>query len=135
GSSSAGGFDAFVLKLNRFTGEEFWHSQFGSNGNDLARSVVVDATGVYVSGDANGLLNVPGASAAGGTDAFLRKFDQSGASLWITQYGTNLNDNTGAIAIDGTSVYVPLSTTGALPGQGSAGASDLAVKKFDLSGS
>src|SRR5204862_1834676 len=83
-SSSAGGFDAFVLKLNRFTGEESWHSQFGSNGNDLARSVVVDATGVYVSGDANGLLNVPGASAAGGTDAFLRKFDQSGATLWIT---------------------------------------------------
>lgn len=88
--SSAGLGDAFVAKYAP-SGTKAWLSQFGSSADDGASGIAVDTSGnAYVSGQTDG--NLPGNSSAGGTDAFLTKFDASGASQWIKQIGSSSTD-------------------------------------------
>ena len=52
---------------------------------------------------------------------FVRKYDTDGKELWTRQFGSTSYDYGYGVAVDGSGVYVAGYTTGALPGQTSAG--------------
>ena len=131
GSSSAGGYDAFLTKFDS-SGNEVWSSQIGSSSGDFSFSVAVDGSGnVYISGSTSGVL---GSSYKGNDDAFLTKFDSSGSELWTQQIGTLNWDYSFSVAVDGSgNSYISGWTEGVL-GDSSAGGRDAFLTKFDSSG-
>jgi hypothetical protein len=85
GSPNAGGNDVFVSKYDA-AGNLQWTRQLGTSTDDRSRSVSVDGLGnVYISGDTRGSLGGPN---AGGSDAFVSKYDAAGSLQWIRQLGT-----------------------------------------------
>jgi autotransporter-associated beta strand protein len=131
GQSYQGGLDAYVTLFDS-AGNQVWTREFGTTGDDQARAVAVDASGIYVVGYTSGTL--PGQTSAGGTDAFVRKYDITGNLLWTRQFGTATSDIGLAVAVDGSGVYVAGATFGTLPGQVGAGSEDAFVRKYDASG-
>jgi hypothetical protein len=131
GQASAGGGDAFVRQYDA-DGNERWTRQFGTPNLDEALGVAVDATGVYVAGDTDGTL--PGQASAGGSDAFVRKYDATGNELWTRQFGTDAHDRASGVATAAARVYVAGDTFGTLPGQASAGGGDAFVRTYDADG-
>ena len=86
-----------------------------------------------VAGQTSGVL--PGQTSAGGTgDAFVRKYDASGTEVWTRQFGTDVDDDPGAIAADGTGVIVVGTTRGALTGANEPDDPDAFVRRYDRSG-
>ena len=129
GQASVGDKDAFVRKYDA-SGVELWTRQFGSPEADRASGVAVDEKGnAYVTGWTLGAL--PGQVGAGSTDAFLRKYDASGAELWTRQFGSPEADSASGVAVDGEgNVYVAGETGGVLPDQVSAGREDAFLRKY-----
>ncbi len=112
-----------------------WTRQFGGPDFDVARALAVTDTGVYVLGAVSGAL--PGQTYAGGlNDVFVQKYGLDGNVVWTRQFGTPGLDfpMAGRIAVDDTGLYVAGYTDGALPGQTSAGAEDIFVRKYDFDG-
>ena len=131
GQSSAGDSDSFLRKYG-LDGSESWTRQMGTPESDEILSVALDASGIYVTGTTGGAT--PGQTAAGAGDVFVSKFDVSGQVLWTRQFGTSAYDDALGIGVTVQGVYVAGNTKGALPGQVSAGDSDLFVRKFDARG-
>ena len=91
--------DAFVAKLDG-DGNMLWLRQFGTPAHDGSWSSAADAEGnVYVTGDTNGKL---AGTSAGAYDAFLAKYDGSGALLWLRQLGTSASEAGRSVAVDGS---------------------------------
>lgn len=114
-----------------------WTRQFGSPLNEALRGIAFDATGnVYVTGDTQGTL--PGETSAGGTDAFVRKYDAGGEVVWTRQFGTAGNEFvgivSGGIAVGDEGVYIGGYTNGAFPGHANAGGFDAFLRKYDTDG-
>lgn len=113
-----------------------WTREFGSSDHDYALGVAADASGnMYVAGWTGGA--VPGGGGSQGLwDAFVRKYDSSGAVVWTRQFGTDNNDRAQGAATDlAGNLYVVGWTTGALPGggydDGSSLTNDGYVRKYD----
>jgi hypothetical protein len=130
GQSSAGGDDAFVMKLDG-AGNELWTRQFGTATLDRALGVAADRGGaVYVTGWTGGDLD--GESLAGSTDAFITKYDAVGTRLWTRLLGAPTLDQANAVAVDGSGgVYLVGHTSGVLDGEMSNGGRDAFLAKFD----
>jgi hypothetical protein len=128
----AGGADAVILKYNSSSNND-WVRQFGTNGTERAQSIVYDRLGsVYVTGGTDGTL---GQSSAGGTDAFIAKYNTSGAQQWIRQLGTNRNEVGRGVASDAAgNVYIVGYGEGGFGGISAAG-TDCFVAKYDPQGS
>lgn len=113
-----------------------WTRQFGTAAHDSAFSSTTDHAGnTYLAGETWGAL--PGGSGWQGLeDAFLRKYDSSGNTIWTRQFGTEAPDDANGAATDTVgNVYVVGETSGALPGgDGSKGAVDAYIRKYDSSG-
>jgi len=112
--TSAGDRDIFAVKLNP-TGGLVWARQFGSIGEDRARSVAVDGLGnVYVAGDFHGVVDFdPGPSVFNlvawelAFDAFLVRLSTNGNFIWARQFGSNDEDHAIAVATDqGANAYL-----------------------------
>jgi hypothetical protein len=147
--NSAGGLDAYVIKLDRL-GNTLWADGLGGASDDAGVGIAVDAAGDVVStGYFHGTADFnPGGGAfnltsAGGEDAFVSKLGPSGNFLWAKQLGGAADDAASAIALDPAgAVY----TTGFFngpadfdPGPGvhdlsPGGATDAFVSKLDPSG-
>ena len=54
--------------------------------------------------------------------------------VWIRQFGTSSEDRAHGISVDASGIYVVGRTGGTLPGQTSAGGSDVFVRKYDVNG-
>jgi hypothetical protein len=81
----------------------------------------------YISGWTYGSLGGPN---AGIVDAFLAKYDSSGALLWTRQVGTTSFDSGQSVAVDGLgNAYISGETWGSLGGP-NAGSSDAFLVKF-----
>lgn len=92
-----GGEDAFVTRFDA-DGVEQWTQRFGGLNDDAAEKVAVAADGtVYVSGRTRSALG--GQTYGGGTDAFVRAIDASGATLWTRQFGGADDESATAIAV------------------------------------
>lgn len=128
GQSNAGGRDAFIQKYDH-SGSLLWTRQFGSSGWDVLEGITIHATGIYVSGNANGAL--PGQTYTGDSDMFVRKYDAAGTEQWTKQFGTSAFDGGyDRPAVDDTGVYVAGETAGTFPGQTLFGARDAVVRKY-----
>ena len=134
GQPRTGGIDVFIRKYDP-AGNEIWTRQFGSTVNDQAWGASTDARGsiVVVGHIPNGAL--PGHTAAGNDDAFVRKYDSAGNELWTRQFGTANNDRASSVGVDtlGNTIVAGY-TDGVLPGQASAGSIDAFVRKYDEAG-
>jgi chitodextrinase len=74
---------------------------------------------------------------AGGNDAFVAKYDATGARQWVHQLGTAFSDQGAGIAVDGSgNTFVTGYTSGTLPGSAdpTAGGSDVFVANYDTAG-
>lgn len=116
------------------TQTEVWTRQFGSGATDEARASAAGGNDVYVVGSAAAAL--PGETALGSADAFIRKYDSSGAVLWTRQFGSTAEDKAMSVAVTSGAVYLAGFTAGTLPGQPNfGGASDGWIRKYDDDGS
>lgn len=124
--------DAFVAKYDA-SGALLWVRQIVSWGTERAEGVAADgAGGVYICGHTSGSIGGPD---LGGDDAFVARYDGSGALLWIRQFGTARYDYAWAVAADAAgNAYITGYTDGDFAGQ-SGGADDAFLVKFDAQGS
>ncbi len=113
------GNDAFLAKYDS-SGNPVWVRQLHSPGNDTANSVAIDPDGnILMAGSTPGSLGGPN---AGGTDAFLAKYDASGNRLWLKQFGTSAGEGDSSIAVNSSGdVYYAGYTAGSLFGTNAGG--------------
>ena len=65
-----------------------WTRQFGTRHDEDAAGLAVDASGnVFVTGSTSGQL--PGQTSFGFSDAWVRKYDDSGNEVWTRQFGSS----------------------------------------------
>jgi hypothetical protein len=133
GTTNAGGRDAFIVKYDS-SGNQTWVMQLATTSYDAASGVTTDSSGnVYVAGSTTGAFD--GSTNAGGSDAFIAKYDSSGNQMGIKQFGTTTYDAASGVTTDSSgNVYVAGSTTGAFDGSTNAGGSDAFIAKYDSSG-
>jgi beta-propeller repeat-containing protein len=123
--------DAFVAVFAA-DGKARGGHEFGTAAVDRAAAIAVNATGVYVAGATQGTL--PGQTAAGDSDCFVRKYGLDGAEIWIRQFGTSAADEILSMAADASGLYLAGTTSGAIGGQAGAGAVDAFVSRYDFNG-
>ncbi len=123
-----------------------WATYYGSTGDDAAYSTAVDGSGnVYLAGQTKSSGSIASGghqnSIGGNYDAYLVKFNASGARLWATYYGGAADDGGTSCAVDASgNVYLAgftKSTSGiATSGhQGTfGGEQDAFLVKFNSSG-
>ena len=102
--SVAGGnsADIFLAKYDP-AGQLLWVRSSGSFGADAVGGIAVDGAGnVIVVGQLAGIGNFSGQSITniGGSDAFVARYDSSGALLWVTNFGGTSTDSANAVAAD-----------------------------------
>lgn len=156
--ASNGGTDGFIARFDR-DGLPRFIRQFGSDGSDVPNAIASGGeptrgteTFVTAGGTDSALAPALGAELtdptdgpradgaepaprnAGGTDAMVVAVDPGGEQRWITQLGSDRDDEATAVAIDGTTVLVAGHTTGVLDtaGNPSAGAVDGFLAALDL---
>ncbi len=131
GDNAGSGRDVFVSKYDS-AGTFQWTQQIGSSSNDPAHAVSADRLGsVFISGWTRG--DFAGAN-TGDPDAFIIKYNASGAHQWTRQLGvSSYTDSNGVSADLLGNVYVTGSTRGNLGGS-NAGSFDAALAKYDTSG-
>jgi uncharacterized protein (AIM24 family) len=86
---SGGALDVFLTKLDT-DGGHLWSKRFGDADDQYVTDVAVDNDGnVLVAGSFSGSIDLGGGSlaSAGGTDAFIAKFDGDGKHLWSYPLG------------------------------------------------
>lgn len=131
GQSAAGGIDLYLRKYS-FNGSVLWTRQFGTASDDdtvgPSGAVATDATGVYVGGTTDGTL--PGQTAAGHGDAFVRKYSPSGDIMWTRQFGTSADDLVSGVAVHSSGVYVAGYTSGTFPGAPGGSGVDVFIAKL-----
>lgn len=123
--------DAFVATFGADGNVRGGH-EFGTAAVDRAAAITVNATGVYVAGATQGTL--PGQTAAGDSDSFVRKYGLDGTEIWTRQFGTPESDEVLSMASDASGVYVAGTTSGAIGAQPGTGAVDGFVRKYDVNG-
>jgi len=99
---NGGATDAFVTKLNG-SGARVYSSYLGGSNTDMGNGIAVDAGGnAYVTG-ATFSADFPvtdGSTLGGPSDAFVTKFDGSGARVYGAYLGGSAADEGDAIAVD-----------------------------------
>jgi len=100
-------YDVFVAKLDT-SGSLLWNTFLGGTGQDNARAIQVDATGIYVGG-----YNTPWTAPlclrpySGSYDAWVAGLDTSGNLIWNAFLGSNNSDVGLGMAMDGSgNLYV-----------------------------
>jgi hypothetical protein len=131
GGANAGGSDGFVAKYDT-AGNMAWIRHFGTSSEETCRGIATDLSGnVFITGSTSGAL--AGAS-AGGSDAFVAKYNAAGDLLWARQLGTSEDDNSWGITTDSEgNAFITGASDGALGGA-NAGGTDAFVAKYDTAG-
>jgi len=127
GSYGGGASDGFVAVFNS-RGQPSWRQAIASAGADRAMAVAARAGGVFVVGSTDGPLTEE--TPAGGSDAFVMKFDPDGTRSWAHQFGSGSDDEAVAVAADRKGVYVAGSASGPLPDAELIGEWDGYVRKY-----
>ncbi len=84
-------------------------------------------------GATDGTFSGPGTT-PGIEDVFLRRFDRNGNALWTRRFGTDEDEDAGAIAAGGGALFVVGTTWGALAGTNAPDDADAFVRRYDLTG-
>lgn len=143
---AGGGADAYIAKFGAY-GDRVWSTYFGGTGDDRATGVAVDGLfELYLVGNTTSMDDSLATDSAfqqtnaGGTDAFIAKFDSTGILLWSTYLGGSGNDTaTACVADTSGNLYVSgFSDTGEwlnTPQFPHAGGLDAFVARIDTAGS
>jgi hypothetical protein len=140
--TSAGGYDAFLVKLNT-SGTVVWADDFGGTGTDQAKTAAVDSTGnVFVAGQFQNTAAFGSVSltSAGNFDAFVTKVLPTGVVSWAKSFGSAGTDCGQAVAADSTGAVTVVGqfsntvTFGAGTALESNGGTDVFVLRLDGSG-
>jgi len=100
GAASFGQQDAFVLKVDKATGNVIWATQVGGAASDYPTALAFDDDGnIYIAGQTLGAV-APGNTNQGAIDAFAMKFDPDGKLLSTWQKGTADDDIVTSMAVD-----------------------------------
>jgi hypothetical protein len=116
-NSYAGGNDGFLVKFNA-SGVRQWASYYGGTANDDISSCATDNAGnVYILGSTASTTGIASGGhqnsyGGGANDAFLVKFNGSGARLWGTYYGGSQNDLGNAMRINSSNNVFVVGSTG-----------------------
>ena len=129
--SNFGCCQLFLIKYDEF-GVEQWNQQI-LNSQSFGFDTTCDSSGnVYVTGYVLSILD--NNTNAGGADAFVMKYNESGVKQWTQQFGTSTNDYANGITSDPSgNVYVTGYTDGSLNNT-NAGENDAFVIKYNESG-
>jgi len=110
---AGGSYDAFVVKLDS-AGNQLWATFYGGAVKDEGYGIATDGsgnvviTGITLSTDFPVTTGAFQTGYAGGSDAFVVKFDAAGNQLWGTYLGgTDTEEGFGGVAVDGSdNIYV-----------------------------
>ena len=133
GGTSYEDTDTWVAKYNS-EGNLLWSRQIGTHNNDRPWGIATDVNDdIYISGSTEGSLdNNPN---AGGTDAWLAKYDTQGNLLWTRQLGTSGDDSSNGVATDvNGDIYISGSTESSLDSNPNAVSADAWLAKYDTQG-
>jgi predicted RNA-binding protein with TRAM domain len=141
--------DAYLAKFNA-AGTRQWGTYYGSNGPELASGIATNSSGdVYITGYTTSTIGMTTSGAHQATiggpsyDAFVAKFNGSGALQWATYYGgieddfgTGVTvDNSGYVYITGrTESSNAIATSGAHQATFGGGTLDAFLAKFNSAG-
>ncbi len=99
--------DAFVAKLNPAGDTLLFSTYFGGDGSESGNAIALDTLGnIYIAGETTSLSGFPAVNAYqshsnGGSDAFVMKLDNTGATmLYSTYLGGTRDDRARAIAVN-----------------------------------
>ncbi len=132
GGGSQGDRDAFIAKYDN-SGALLFSKNLGTTGDDRARSIALDGNGnAWVAGQTTGNF---GGGNQGGYDAFIGKYNTSGALLFVKNVGTTGDDGVSSFALDGSgNAWITGTTDGNLGGGYQGGGADAFIAKYDTSG-
>jgi hypothetical protein len=126
--TNGGGNDVFTAKItDAGAGSSWtWAQRLGGTGNDVASSMAVNGTNLYVAGYFSAMAGFgdTNLTSAGDTDIFIAKMSDTGGSAtinWAQRAGGIGNDFTRGVTVQGTSVFA----TGSFSNTASFGASVL----------
>jgi hypothetical protein len=133
GSASFGLQDAFVMKMDKATGNVTWAAQAGSTDTDYPTSLAFDPAGnIYIAGETFGSV-VQDVANQGGLDAFAMKFSPEGALLSSWQKGSANDEVVTSVAVDHCgNALVGGYSKGVLVGSSSAGGYDMFLLRAAL---
>ena len=133
GHAKLGMQDAIVVKYDK-NGAKKWSRLLGTDSFDIATAVAVDGDGaIVITGIVDGSLD--GNVWAGQSDAFVRKYDAAGTTLWSRQLGTPLSESGRGVALDDAGdIYIGGQTETDLDGNMSQGDRDIYLAKYDAAG-
>ncbi|MBI4705981.1 MAG: SBBP repeat-containing protein [Deltaproteobacteria bacterium] len=104
----AAGYEDLFLAAFDTSGQHLWSKRFGDASmlipDSVAESVAADVSGnVFVTGSiSSSTLNFGGQdlTSAGGSDAFVAKFDKGGSHLWSKRFGDGASQMARGVAVD-----------------------------------
>ena len=105
---AGGANDGFLAKFNSADGTTSWSTYYGDAGDDQAFALACNGTSVYLAGQTDGTATIATALShqdtygGGAADAFLVKFDNTGARQWATYYGGSADDYAKGLNCDGS---------------------------------
>lgn len=136
GSDPYAGLADVTLIKHDASGALQWVRQIGTAAWDEALGIAIDANGAsVVVGQTDG--DLAGTGYAGGTDAFIVKYDATGSLLWRRQHGSANEDVANAVTTDAAgNIYVAGFSRGDLDGNlnTNSGWADLFLIKYDAAG-
>jgi hypothetical protein len=133
GAANLGDFDSVLIKYD-VSGTVAWVRQLGTPLYDYSRDVAVDPQGnATIAGYTAGNMTGPN---SGINDIFVARYAPDGTLLWVAQVGGPGDDQAWDLAVDDAgNTVIAVQTTGALPGQTSAGGQDYAIVRYKPDGS
>lgn len=143
-----GDYDAFLVKFDA-NGKRLWATYYGGANDDGGESLVIDsANNVYMGGftsSTSGIATSGSHQPAAGwlRDAFIAKFDPTGARIWATFYGGTANETNCHLALDysgkiylsgSTGSNINIASAGSYQAAFAGGDRDAFLAKFDSTG-
>ncbi len=124
-AANAGNADAFIFKIDE-DGNRLWATYYGGSSNDEAQAMNYDSNNDMIVVGGTYSSNLPGVTGssfqpalAGGQDAFIAKFNNSGSLLWATYYGGTGDEMATGVYTNGTlQIFVTGFTTSVTTGLG-----------------
>jgi len=139
GLTALGSNDIFLAKFNS-TGVHQWSKRFGDAANDAGLALVIDSgNNVIIGGRIGGTTDFGGGGliTAGGSDAFIAKFNGSGTHVWSKNFGDVSSQEVDALASVNGDVYATGTYFGTINLGGvdlpSAGLTDIFLARFSSS--
>ncbi len=133
GGVNNGSNDIFIVKYDT-DGNHAWTKIFGSNKSDIANSIAIDSSYIYVIGYTAGTFNSGGTN-NGSNDIFITVYDTDGNHVWTKVFGSTAADYSNSIAIDSSgNIFLAGYTAGSFNGASIIGGNDIFITKYDNNG-